>query len=673
MADPLAVLLATPDESAAAAAEAALAATLGPCAWRRARTADEYRRALAAEPPDLVVFDPGLPGLDGTAALELARRAAPGAPFLAFAVGRDEDAALDCLAAGADDYALWEHPRRLGPAAARALAARQDAALLQGQAEVLERIAAGAPLAETLAALVRLIEAQADGLLGSVLLLDPDGVHVRHGAAPSLPEAFVRAVDGEPIGPRAGSCGTAAYRREAVVVEDIATDPLWQDYRALALAHGLRACWSTPIFDEGGTVLGTFALYFRAPRRPTDRHRRLIARATHVAAIAIAKAREAAARREGEGWLRAAVAAADVGLWEWDLATNRVRFSAEWKRQIGYEEGEIADDFAEWQSRVHPDDLERCLAIVRAYLADPWPDYRLEFRLRHRDGSYRWILAQASLLRDAAGAPVRMLGSHLDITERKRAEAEIRQLNESLEQRVQDRTRELAAANRELEAFSYSVSHDLRAPLRAIDGFPRILEEDHGGGLGPEGQRVCGVVRDNTRRMGQLIDDLLALARVGRQALVAEAVDMAGLARAAYLELTEPGARERVEFRLGALPPALGDPGLLRQVWINLLGNALKFSAGRTRAVIEVEGEAGEGEVCYRVRDNGAGFDGRLAGRLFTPFQRLHGPGEFEGSGVGLALVQRIVHRHGGRVGASGEEGKGAEFSFALPHRAPGA
>jgi len=229
-----------------------------------------------------------------------------------------------------------------------------------------------------------------------------------------------------------------------------------------------------------------------------------------------------------------------------------------------------------------------------------------------------------------------------------------------LESRVRDRTAEL-------ESFSYSVSHDLRAPLRAIDGYAQMLDEDYAGRLDAEAQRLIGVVRANARRMGQLIDDLLAFSRLGRQEPARSRVDMTVLVREVVDEL---GAASAATVQIATLPPVQADAALIKQVWVNLIGNALKYSSKTAQPHVEIGGSEEGTEVRYWVRDNGVGFDMRYAERLFGVFQRLHRADEFEGTGVGLAIVQRIVARHGGRVWAESRPGEGACFHFCLPREA---
>lgn len=255
-----------------------------------------------------------------------------------------------------------------------------------------------------------------------------------------------------------------------------------------------------------------------------------------------------------------------------------------------------------------------------------------------------------------------------DVTETKRIEAELAAHRRHLEEMVDARTAELANANKELEAFAYSVSHDLRAPLRAVDGFSQILVEDYGGKLDAEGQHVVSVIRDSARKMGQMIDDILAFSRAGRLEFKQQAVDMGALARATWEELTPARGGRSISLVLNDLPAAHGDPAMLSRVWQNLLDNAIKYTGRKPDARIEVSASAADGEMIYCVRDNGVGFDMAYVDKLWGVFQRLHGA-EFPGSGIGLAIVKRIITRHGGRVWAEGKVGEGAAFYFTLPSR----
>ncbi len=248
-------------------------------------------------------------------------------------------------------------------------------------------------------------------------------------------------------------------------------------------------------------------------------------------------------------------------------------------------------------------------------------------------------------------------------TRRKRAEEEIHRLNEELRMRIV----QLKASTREIESFAYSVSHDLRSPLRAIDGFSSILLEEHRDQLNDEGRRLLGVVCDNTRKMAQLIDDILHFSRVGRIEIVQSMIDMEALAREIFSELQPATQGRRIDFEIGALPPARGDRHMIRQVLVNLIANAIKFTRGRDNAQITLSATVAGNECIYSLRDNGAGFDMQYASKLFGVFQRLHGVDEFEGTGIGLAIVKRVITRHGGRVWAEGKINDGAAIYFALP------
>ena len=371
------------------------------------------------------------------------------------------------------------------------------------------------------------------------------------------------------------------------------------------------------------------------------------------------------ALEESESRLRLVLQAAQIGHWEIDPVTRSARCSDLNFGIFGY-----AEPFPEWSvqkffSHLHPDDRERVKGIVQNGLATQ-QDWRFESRIIRQDQAVRWISAQARFFQNIGGHPLLVLGICEDITGRKQSEEKIRQLNAELEQRVKERTAQLEAANKELEAFSFSVSHDLRAPLRAVNGFADIVLEDYGSLLPEDGRRNLERIRNGGLRMGQLIDDLLAFSRLSRQSMKRQEVNSARLVQIVLDESQSQREGRQIELNAGNLPVCHGDPALLKQVWVNLIYNAIKYTRGREPSVIEIGCIRKENENVYFVKDNGAGFDMKYADKLFGVFQRLHRADQFEGTGVGLAIVQRIVNRHGGRAWAEAEVNRGATFYFTL-------
>jgi PAS domain S-box-containing protein len=315
-----------------------------------------------------------------------------------------------------------------------------------------------------------------------------------------------------------------------------------------------------------------------------------------------------------------------------------------------------------------PEDIERITRGVQKALAEGYAEE--EGNLQTKFGTR--ILFHFTAVRLEIDGKIYFAGIGIDITAQRKAEDEIHRLNESLEERVRQRTAELEGATREMESFSYSVSHDLRAPLRAMDGFSQALLEDFGQVLDPEARRYVNQIRLGAQRMNALIEDLLRLSRLGRAPLNRQVVDTDALVREVTEEMGLSQSPE-LELRIAKLPPCQGDPALLKQVWINLLSNALKYSQRRSPAIIEV-GCKEEGQTpLFFVRDNGVGFDMKYASKLFQVFQRLHGQEEFEGNGVGLALVRQIITRHGGRVWAEGRLNAGACIWFNVSDHREGA
>jgi len=771
--------------------------------------------------------------------------------------------------------------------------------LQSGEHRLLKMVADRSPLESILANLSRFIEAHSPGTVCSVLLLDSDGIHLRHGAAPSLPEAYVRAIDDSPIGPRAGSCGTSAFRKEPVFVSDISMDPLWADYRALAAQHGLRACWSIPIISHEQKVLGTFAIYYREPRSPGPTELHLIEVAVQLAKIALEHqlaeesdqrfriafasaavgmalksvtgqfqavnpalcamlgyteqellgldytaitfpedlpasrelvrqllAREISSSidhkryvtksgglvwaqtslalltdsqgrpanlvaiiediserkraeqvlRQSEQQLRLFIKSAPVAIAMFDHQMRYLAASARWLEYHGLSQevlgkchyvtspqiparwkqvhqrglagaierseedaflrpdGSIAwikwevrpwyasagrvggivifveditgrrqaeenlresearfrdlanavpqtvwiarpdtGDFiyanrkwfevsglseaqtyapGGWQQVVHPDDLGRVLRTMSTSLETGQP-FELEIREKGKDGGYRWYLNRAVPARDDSGKILRWVGSSTDIENQKNAE-------QFLERCVAQRTAKLHEAISELEQFSYSITHDLRAPLRAIQGFATLLETRAADQLSPANLEYLRHINASSQRMDTLIRDSLNYGKLLLSEITLLPIDLAALTHSiiqSYPALQPPRAEITL---LGDFPLVLANESALAQCVSNLLNNAVKFVAPGTLPRVRVHAEPRDEWVRLWIEDNGIGIAPEFHERIFEMYQQLDK--NFEGTGIGLAIVRKAVERMGGRVGVKSSPGQGSRF-----------
>jgi PAS domain S-box-containing protein len=338
--------------------------------------------------------------------------------------------------------------------------------------------------------------------------------------------------------------------------------------------------------------------------------------------------------------------------------------SRQWVEYTGIPESDQLE--YRWLEQVHPDDKEKTISEWTENVKTG-TSFEFEFRIRRYDHEYHWFKTRAVPIHDSEGRLIRWLGSNTDIDSIRKAEDQLRNYSKDLEQRVILRTEQLEAANKELEAFSYSVSHDLRAPLRSVHGFTKILLEDYEASLDEEGKRICGIISTSATQMGELIDDLLSFSRIGRSSMNPSEIDMKKMAKVVFEGMTSPAERKRIKLKIGKLSGAFGDVTLFGQVWTNLISNAIKYTSKKDNSEINIGSKADEKMITYFIKDNGVGFDMQYAHKLFGVFQRLHSEAEFEGNGVGLAIVQRIILKHGGKVWAEGEVGKGATFYFSLP------
>jgi PAS domain S-box-containing protein len=401
----------------------------------------------------------------------------------------------------------------------------------------------------------------------------------------------------------------------------------------------------TPVRDKKGEIVGLLGIFWDITERKQAEE-----------SLKISKER-----------LLFATEGANLGIWNWNIITGELIWSDQCKALFGVPPDETMS-YQRFSDALHPDDRERTDKAVKDSL-DNHKDYDVEYRSLWPDGSIHWLAAKGRGFYDATGKAVRLEGIVLDIAESKRTEEEIRKLNAELEDRVAMRTSQLEASFKELEAFSYSVSHDLRAPLRHVSGYVELLNKRFQSDLPEKGKHYLNSIADSVHLMGVLIDDLLQFSRTGRMEMVREVLDMNEIVQEVKESISKDNPDRKIEWAPEKLPSVYGDEAMLRLVWMNLLSNAVKFTRTRKKARIEIGVRKENKELVFFVRDNGVGFDMQYAQKLFGVFQRMHPSEEFEGTGIGLANVHRIVLRHGGRTWAEAEPDKGAVFYFSIPKK----
>jgi two-component system, cell cycle sensor histidine kinase and response regulator CckA len=533
-------------------------------------------------------------------------------------------------------------------------------ALSQLNEKVLGMIRAQAPLPKILEVLCEQIEKQHCGLLCSVLLLDADGTTLRHGAAPGLPMEYSRAVDGIQIGPCAGSCGTAAYRKQPVVVSDIATDPLWASCRQVALPHGLRACWSTPIASQDGKILGTFAIYYREPRTPDAEHLQLITHATHLAGIAIEHDRAKAELRAAEARYRTLVERLPAITYIAELGAGGPwhYVSPQIETMLGFSPAEWLSDPMNWMNHIHPDDREVALAAEKLF-QETHELFQSEYRMCARDGRLLWFRDEGVLLQ-TDGQGLLMQGVMYDITERKRLEDQLRH-------------------SQKMEAVGQlagGVAHDFNNLLMLIQAHNEHLRER----LAPDdpARKDALGIENAVTRAASLTAQLLAFSR--KQVLRPKVLDLnAVLADVAKMLHRLIG--ENIEVKV-VPAPSLGrvkaDPGQMEQVILNLAVNSRDAMPQGGRLTIETrdveldendsrshEGAPAGKYVMLTVSDSGSGMDTETQAHIFEPFFTTKAPGK--GTGLGLATVYGVVKQSDGWIWVDSEPGRGTKFNIHLP------
>jgi PAS domain S-box-containing protein len=535
---------------------------------------------------------------------------------------------------------------------------RRVEAFLAGEKRILEMVAKGDSLSAILDALCRFVEEQASDVLASIFLLDGD--RLRHGGAPNLPKAYADAIDGIVIGPSAGSCGTAAYRGEVVIVEDIATDPSWADYRDLALPHGLRACWSTPIFSSQGKVIAAFAMYYREPRRPSHRDQQIIEQITHLAGVAIERKLIQEALRRSEAYLAEAQRLTHTGSWAYSpVRKSTVYWSEEMFRIIGFDPRQSIPTDEEFLERVHPEDREKFLEGSECAVQEK-RDSLVDYRVLLPGGTVKYIQSSGHPVFDANGEILEYVGTAVDMTDRKHAEEErdkLRQLEA-----------ELVHINRVsmMGELAASLSHELKQPITAAitnakTGL-RWIERDQ-----PDWKEArestLRVVSDGMRA-AEIIDRLRSLYK--KSPPQRELIDVNEIAREMVVllrsEANKYSIAMRTEVAVG-LPKICADRVQLQQVLMNLMLNAIEAMRDIAGELI-IRAELGQdGQLLVSVSDTGIGLPGENTEQIFSAFYTT----KPQGSGMGLAISRSIIESHGGHLWASRNSKRGAKFQFTLP------
>jgi len=544
-------------------------------------------------------------------------------------------------------------------------------ALAQVDQQVLAMVMARAALPEILDTLCRNIEKHYDGLSCSVLLLEADGTTLRHSAAPSLPRDYRQSLDGVQIGPCAGSCGTAVYRRQQVIVSDIASDPLWAEYRHLALPHGLRACWSTPVASQGGEIMGTFAVYYREARMPSEEHLQLIAHAAQVAAIAMEWGRDKAELSAAENRYRTLVERLPAVTYIAELgARGPWRYvSPQIESMLGFSSAEWLADPASWIDRVHPEDRESVLAVEENFQKKR-DLFQAEYRLLARDGRILWFRDEAVMLPTVEGQPCLMQGVMYDITERKRLEDQLRH-------------------SQKMEAVGLlagGVAHDFNNLLMLIQAHNERLRAALAPGAAAQKESLG--IEHAVTRAASLTGRLLAFSR--KQVLQPRVMELNEVL-AEVARMLDRLIDKKIALRVSPAPqlwPVKADPGQVEQLIMNLAVNARDAMPQGGQLLIETRNtEIGgahprlrdgvrPGEyVVLAVRDDGIGMDSETQAHMFEPFFTTKEPGK--GTGLGLAIVYGVVKQLGGWTHVDSNPGQGTTFEIYLPRadeaRAPAA
>ena len=535
---------------------------------------------------------------------------------------------------------------------------KQHALYEQFRSKILQLITSDVDLQSLTNTMALELEAVETDMSCSILFADDNQQYLRLAAAPSLPQDYQDALDVIEIAQGMRSGGTAAFTAERVIVEDIEAHPYWQDHRELARKVGIRSCWAQPFFSSSGRVLGVISIYHKAPHQPNATELQFVEQAATLLGIAVDRKRDADALAKSEERFELAVEGADEGIWDMDIVTGELYHSPRMWEMLGYTEEELPTDRECWNAITHPDDLNEFVRQLVAHFKDPNKEVRATVRLKHKDGSWRWIQSQGRATRDASGRAIRMTGTNTDVTDRKMAEEAA------------------LAANRAKSEFLANMSHEIRTPMNGVVGMVDILQQTE---LTAEQRHMLETIQSSSVSLLGILNDILDFSKIEAGKLVIETIPtcIRDVVEDVTRLMLNVAQRKNLRISLFVDPQlpqwVFSDPTRLRQILFNLLGNALKFTPQNGGETMLHVHSAKHGEhqtyLQFRIIDHGIGMSEDVLSKLFQPFTQADASTarKFGGTGLGLSITQRLVNLMNGKLSASSAEGLGSEFVIEFP------
>lgn len=538
----------------------------------------------------------------------------------------------------------------------------QNEQILSLEREVHLMQATQATLTNMLDHLLRGLEKIFPGYHAGLMELSKSGKSLNDLSSPSLPQIYKQQLVNIPIGPDAASCGTASFIKKPVFVSDIETDPLWKYCNKTALEAGFRSCWSFPVMDSRGEVMGSLGIYLAEKKLPSADEVKKLERLSYLISVLLEHRRITQSIQLSDEIYKTVLRATNDAIWDYNMETTVMQWSYSLKKLFGHDSENKPYTLADWIDDIHPDDRERTTSTFNAVISSDaqhyWED---EYRFKKADGDYAYVYDRGMIIRNENGKGARMIGAMQDITERKKSEFILKELNDTLARRAA----ELEASNAELEKFAYIASHDLKEPLRMISSFLQLFESKYTDIVDAKGKEYIRFAVDGAERMKELINDLLEYSRLLKNESAPEwfspSAELEEVKRMFNNEINISNAT--IDFY--SLPEIYANKNQFFQLMQNLVGNAIKYKS-ELDPHIEISCHPKQNHWEFVVSDNGIGIEKEYHQKIFDMFQRLQSRSKYSGTGIGLAICRKIAELHGGTIYVESEKGKGSRFIFSI-------